>query len=1231
MTSKLLKPRQKFGLELVFAMLMTVTFAGCSGVFRERATETPPPTVSAVEKNFFREAGGKPKTFLCAWAPEVGVGLYGEMFTLPYVNNAAHCNIEFEITQDALIGKMINPSFPDDRSKWKQVLRIGISKHYYYEKRKDDKGRDTNEWIENDQRSEWAARPLVKLDFNRVEAFDFFEPGGMTQQKFEEVEWDNERGFFAFSTTGVSRIPGVETELQGKFRFNFLRFEHDPTFQKVPFHQENSRHMNILHVMGRTIDGTEPDLYAAHWDLRKPTKIYITGASATQATIIKGALERWNKAFREIGAIPADKSAFVPEVKDLKHPFDLRYPSITWINDTRLSLNAPLGIGMAHADVRNGKILWGGIVIWGGMLEKFVNTFSASEGLSGAAVSMPQQSALQTSLAALFPRSLPFMPKLDQMNFAAQPAISQGLFDQHQTHLMDELKGLQGAAVQNRPMADQISGLKAQLEKLQAKDPRLAGVVADLVNHSQAEVAGVSRYFQGASVHNHLGSMIAKNRGGGFVDHLDKAGEKELAAVLREGNADRRAELLRGVLPKTSAITVDKERTIENLAAGLLNSRARGTRSSSEILESVIMNLTLHEIGHVLGLGHQFKENIVPEKGTVPSRFVEEMARKATAENEFTNYTSVMGYQNARSEIAITTAEINPGPHDKLVLRYLYNGQYAAFDKEKDDWTYIKMPVSGRIPLTTKVGEKQLPTSYFPQCNDIEASFGADPFCNRFDRGSRAEDIVSGYFEAISDNLLTNLYSLVGGSGNREYAEYRLWATSLGTIGRVRLFYDEMRRRLRSDEELKPLWNQLRKDKDALLSFSRACQLDNPTTAKNKTLAKLFERKDIVDLCRANALALKEFEFFVNLPEADYTKIDHANRYVSGGYLVGDAPRNFGRIFGSWYQLTNLPLKITSIYGLTSADPFLFMAPYLIPNYFYEHEDNRFLYRTLYPREYTKLISNAVQNNLRFAATGLDDTTIMGRTVLALGGMLPWQAMRANESARLLDDYNKLLREQTEFQYSIVAVLVDATKPESNANVKADHYKKFTATIYDFMTSKSTTAREVYILPNGNVFVWANGMFLFPVTQLKFYSGTSSYAIAYKVSYDFRKGDELGADSIKSKLMEVHDQIAGRCVEGFGGSGLRSYFDSSVSDFQGFYIPPGIADEKGQEKIGQFLASIDKAFESYDATKRVPDGFPIKSMRGVCDESLRGIGEISASAALINGFWLGITPDYLVK
>ncbi len=1239
---------------LVLGLLGLPGLTGCTGLFntklfKERAAETPAPNEQIIDKSFFVDPSGKPKTFLCAMAPIIGRGFGGERETLPGVNDSPHCNVEFEITENLLVGKLVNPSFLNDRSRWASFIRIPISKHFYYERAKDEHGRETNTWIENESRSHWSARPKMKIslagtqfgDATSGSTKDSAQPGSYQITSVQDVEWDLANNFLGFSINAV--YAGSEGQIngyQGEWRINFLKFEHDETFKKVAYNQENAKFINIIHVMGRMVDGVEPELYAAHWDLRKTTRVYLSGVPKEQQQTVANAIHRWNTELRNVGAIGQDHLAFTPVIKELKYPFDLRYSSITWISDRRISMHAPLGIGMAHADVRNGKILWGGVVLFGGMLERYINAYSPTESDSGgssSAASGPTVSSISPleSLTAMLPTSMPMVPVLDNANNFDRSELTQNMSVDHKNFLNQEMAAL--AKSKDQTDQSKIEALKAQLQNMQSQDPKINEIVADVISSTRSENLKVTEFFKKTDVQSLLGTTNSGVKTTSLLERAKSAGDARLAKALQENNLNKRAQMLQSLVANGSSTFVEKDLTIENKLGGWNSSPAQKLRTYPQMLESVVMSLSVHEFGHFIGLGHQFKENIVPESGTVPEKYVKDQAAKATAKAEFSNFTSVMGYQSGRTEMMIEAKDVKPGPHDSLVLQYLYNGKYPTFEKGQSDFTFRDIPESGRIPEFTKVDGKQVRTAYFPACNDIEASLGADPFCNRWDRGSSAVDIVNSYFDLMNDNLLTNLYSLAGGSGDSYSAENRMWYVALDNFSRTRMFYDEMRRRLRSEPHLKPLWNQLRTDKDGLFEFSKACMQADPTDPKqvnSETLRAIFADKKIVDLCRANFAVLEEFRFFLNLPESDYTKIDHNNRYVSSGYLAGDVIQSYSHIFGSWYQLSNLALKISAMYTLTSANSYILWGG-ITHNPYYDNEENRFLYRTLYPSKYTKLIADTVQNNMRFAATGKDDTTTIGRTVLATGSYIPWQRVTSNDSARLPREYNDLLDQQTQFKFSMVAILVDAATPDANSNIEADRYKKFTATVYDFVTSKSTSTRDVFLLPKGDIFVWANGMFLYPVTKLKFYKGTSAYVIAYKVDYDDGVKDELINDSLKYALMEKHNAIGSVCVNGFGGNGLLNYFDTANTDFAGFKILSGIAEEKGKEKLTAFYTSLEEEFDKYEKKQSVkdaiPKGFPLHSMRRICDEAIRGVGQISAAAALANGYWLGITSDYLEK
>ena len=1240
--------RLNYGLSIFLATFFALSsLTACSGIFsgqifRERATETPPPDDYSVDKSFFVDQNGKAKTFLCAWAPEVGRG-WADGNIIPFENSTPHCNVEFQITENFLIAKLINPSFLDQPDRWTEFMRIPITKHYYYERNKDNHGRETNEWIENTSRSHWSARPKMKLDLTHTQiSYMSSDQGsnGWSASSIEDIEWDNVNNFLGFSLNVAyhSALGGDYPDYQMKVRVNFLKFEHDPTFKKVPYDQENSRYMNVLHVMGRFIDGTAPELYAAHWDVRKTTRIYISGAPKEIQPMIVESIYRWNDEFVKIGAVPAGHQVFAPVVKDLPHPFDLRYPSITWISDRKLSMNAPLGVGMAHADVRNGQILWGGIVLWGGMLEGYINSYTPIE---NTAVGSDQMKISPLSqLVSMFQTSFPAVNALNPIKYSNTDALMKSYPVDANKQLQLQIGKLAASAdAKQRAQAD---ALRNQLADIKARGGDLAPVLADLSQHVQTESARVSDYFHHMTMQGLMGADSAGEKNPSLAEMLKKSGNAGIAKALTEPMANRREALLKSLPPNNSAMFVERDLTVANLVGGWMNSPAQKLRTYPEILGSIVASLTIHELGHVMGLGHEFKENIVPDEGTVPEHYIKDLSAKATAEKEFTNMTSVMGYQSGRTEMMTPAEDYKPGPQDDLVMRYIYKGEYATYNKGADDFTYFQVPTTGKIPEFTQSPKGTLRTSYFPACNDWEASLGSDPFCNRFDRGSNADDIVKNYFVLISDNLLTNLYSLVGAGGNPDYAQYRMWYRALDTMSRVRMFYDEMRRRLRSDVQLAPLWAQLSNDQDALFEFSKACMQDNPTDPNqvaSATLRQIFAQPHMVDLCRANKRALDEYGFFLNLPESDYTRIDHNNHYIQGGYLAGDAIQNAGHIFGSWYQMTNLPLKFTALLTLTTSNPYMMGYWGLENNPFYDNEENRVQYRTLYPMEYTHLISSTVQSNMSFAAAGRDASTTIGRAVLAVGNLLWNVGNTSNDAAKLPAEFDDMLDQQTKFNYGMVAVIIDPVTPDPASNTKADHYKKFTASIYDFMTGKDIAARDVFLLPNGTIFVWAPGMFIVPITKMKFFGGgqqgvgLSSYVLAYKVDFDQGPRDQLVSDSLKIALTEKNEEIGQYCVTGFDGNGLLNYFDTSNPNFEGFKILQGIAVDAGGEKLGAFYDSVKQEFDKYEATanKKIPPSYPIKSMSRVCEESVRGMGQISAAAAMTNGFWLGITSTYLVK
>ena len=110
------------------AVAAIAALAACT--VRTPTTETPIPTDRGIDKSFFVETQStmkqgkavteiKPKTFLCGWAPISETGAISSRFLLHAVHMSNHCNMQFEVTEEALIGRLVNPTYPKEPARWK--------------------------------------------------------------------------------------------------------------------------------------------------------------------------------------------------------------------------------------------------------------------------------------------------------------------------------------------------------------------------------------------------------------------------------------------------------------------------------------------------------------------------------------------------------------------------------------------------------------------------------------------------------------------------------------------------------------------------------------------------------------------------------------------------------------------------------------------------------------------------------------------------------------------------------------------------------------------------------------------------------------------------------------------------------------------------------------------------------------------------------------------------------
>ncbi len=1218
------KHSKPLAVSILISLGILLTLTSCT--FKTPATETPVPNDELVEKSFFVDPSGKAKTFMCGWASTSEVGYFNANTHQALATE--HCNVEFEISENYLIGKLVNPTYEKEPERLRSLITIPILRHFYYEKDKDDKGRETNVYVRNSSRSHWSARPYIELDLKRIRYHNIEKAHSIEGTEYalsaEDIEWDKEKNFLAFSID-FSSLLGVEH--QGKMRFNFLKFESNPNFKKTPFNDENYRKFNTLHVAGESIEGVHPILYAAHWDLSKKHEIVLNGFPEKYIPLAKEVVADWNDSLAKIGAVPQGTQPFVVIDKKLKHAFDLRYISMTWVQDKEISGRSPLGIAMNLADVRNGEMLWGGIVLWGGLLENYIK--------ANTELSDPPTTTAKI-IAQLFgskatPSTLP-LPDAFASATTLRPSDLQAAIIDVASQIKKQAQSPNSEADANHkspppmPLEEKISALNSNANlQPHLERAQLEKMMASLTGYLQEQKQKHHDIFATQDLATRLMGTPQLDQSPRENSKIAMGDEDTFTSVKPNQIKKQRDEAL-ARLGKKSFVACS-ERTFDDVISGWQSEMKKTKADSDTVILSVVKELISHEYGHFIGLGHQFKENILPEPGTVPEWMRLDLQKRATPEAGFTNFSSVMGYRDPRSEIATAdTNLIKPGFQDHLVLRFLYKQEYPTYQandcktanttatagNENCDFTYHPVPASGMVPRDA---------AYFPQCNDLEASFMTDPYCNRFDRGTTASQIVESYFERIRGDLTHSLNAFTDARGkNAESVEGWLWYRSFNELGRVRLFYDYMRIKYKQQIDL------LRSDEKSLFGFSRACRTTDSSASQlrneSPVLAKvLTENPELAELCRANGQALSEMESLVSLKVSDHTIKDFENSFAPGGIRTYDAGVDYGRVWGTWKQISGLPLKYASIFASLTPWPWLWSYPFaVVPKY--DSKENRFSYSSLYPFEYTKLISSTVAENLQFASDKTSETTLLGQSVLALAGLRNLENY-SNDAKLFPPQFTAKLKSVSGFEVSVAALLVNGTRSESDPT----RLNRFTADIIDFNSNQSAKpkAKDVYLLPNGKVLATAANMFLVQLTPYQMIDDTTGFAWVMKLSYSAEYGNDLDKLGIKSKLHTLYNKTLDACLYGNpNANGLSYYFTTSNKLFQGFKVGTKVAESR--EQAVQFLASIDEEFKRYYSKE---SGLRVVPNSMACDEALRGMSLVASAAALANGLWLPGTELFL--
>lgn len=1233
------------------------------------------------------------KTWLCGWAPVSQSGRWknvGGLTATPY--KSRHCNMEFHISEEGSSLQAFEVDVDTTNvGEWRLIFTIPIQKHYFYEKDVDSRGRELNKYKKVTDRKNWELAPIMDLNLKGIQFHNYGKAPGMGSDAFLsnlvpnatslisaydiEVSRENDQNFLGFTALRTSSRYG--SAVQHEVRFNFLEIKDNPNFKKTPYNKRTAKHMNILHILGSRPDGFHEVNYAAHWDVSsKPVEVCLNGFPEDYRNYKQigfDVIDEMNKAMEKIGAVKKGQKAFVVSKRKPKYYYDLRCPSITWVDDPKLSFRAPLGIGLVNTNIKTGEILWGGAVIWGGLIHYIVNreSESASDMLTRNTHELLRNIELE--------KNNPYFEDIqNQLRFKKWSPGFKNLSDlvlEAKTNLnSSSLEKLMKTLATNGEQLtkEQEAEVYQQLKLLSSTDSFMA-----------LQGAGVSQFLSKEDISLGQHSLSEDE----YLERLNAYTKLGETPSFNKIEKDKKTKANNGTmslekLAKSFRVSevLDLENRVENHYYNWMSATANLTPLEKlAAAKSVIKNVTLHEWGHVVGLGHQFEGNRLPEKGMVPDKIYNFLAEEAKT---MSNYSSIMDYQSGHTEVALPYEKVKMQVQDELVLNYLYNQKYSAFHTGDKEFTFFDVPTNGVIPNQTTLDKKTYTTRYMPQCSDVDAWLATSPYCRRWDRGYDAPTIVDENVTEFTESFISRMNSFTEASGGNPFrASARLWGSTYNLMNHNRTFYDKMRYTLQNNEVYRSVFDQVKKNERALLTFSRAC-VDPSLAAKpwqirfaklslqplatevnedrlekiqqkanyrelyskyesivngknirdldNKSFVELERQMheqglaftELQKLCRASSKSLDAAKLLLSLKGPDHPIMNYDNVIVPTGLRGANGTSDYSRMFGTYDQLGLLPIKLATLDLLTSTSSTMRYAWWRVGKpQFSDSNDGKYGYFSLYPKEFTDIVGTAVKNNMGFGGSATQEAASMSVSNLYMAYYLYRTFFWSNDTqARgFQEKYIADLKDQTKFTVQVSPILLEGIDKPGKSKSKIFGFRP---KIFNLAKRTQTDLPEAYALPDRKVIIRGNdSQIILPVSKMRFLSKNAAYVWALNITYDKTSYDDpLEGYTVKNAVSELTTQELDRCMG--GSTGLASYFSSDDS-FEGFDVNQNIATDK--EAQNNFEKSVDRAFAAYQSREN------LTPQQNGCEESLKGVGLITSSALSLNGIILPQVFDYIKK
>ena len=1267
---------------LVTFILATLLLTACD--VNKRDPRTPPPTVKRVSTDFFFKFSPDRKTyssrrFIMGVSPEDMVGRF-QSIHMNHWNSIGSANIEFDFNDEGtkLIGKMVNPSYPNDKEKWQELVSFVVSRSYYEENIVDGAGRTSNDRVQRSDKSDPRARPFIDLEFSSMQFLDKVKIGPMSGlttkviQRVYDVEWGEEGKFLGFTTESTSALLG--SHAQTIDRVNLLRIEpENPDFQETYYDEMNSKHIALVGLVSSRPNVFGQRMKAGHWNInensKKKHKIYLHNFPTEPVNYLQvaiDAIESWNDVFADkdmVGYRP-----FEYEVTQRKYAFDLRYHTIHWEDDLRLSATGTNGLANMIMDVTNGEVLWTGSIIWGGMIDQ--RAASTIPSFAGPGVASGVADA--HSMAGVFPtvegegvRSLPSLSWNKPVISANQQEDYRDFTDFLTERFEDEY-----SRASKEYINAQIEAKRIELGQLIEAEELSVGDANDRLNWFKESV----KFPSDMVTARELKDLLTEVRSLKPVNHVDlkygyeflsdepityKGIQAELGLYIDQFNqrnftipnfdnnswifkdpmisfkmpnqlANSHSHMPEGMIDTLHDADHDFMPTLERLNFEIRKQMAKGIPVDLDMIKKGMIRRTIvHEIGHTLGLGHNFKANILPEKGSVPDNIYASL--KKDAENGMINRSTIMGYPHPKTTLRTPYEEQKPGFNDISRLRYLYKREYPIYDKTTDgqsnyEWVAVKEDGKIRSRYYSEKAKKWLTPGFLPNCGTMEAFFYHDPYCNTHDRGYNAQTIMENLFNDYWDNLIMTLESKIDSLTISDYRRVNkfLWDSSAITFSRGRLFHDFMR--LKYADEILKLKDTSDDDitRDNVLEFSDSCwalkdmssselenQLDDEKYSRfiQKQSDGSYKVNEFGDLCIATKSFYRNVTDLLNVDANDYGEVEHFERFLPE-FAAGDYMPNTSQEFGRWKKLGIMPMKVKIMQNLLLPFSLMFIrekGDMFNPTY-YRH-DTAFSMATLYPKEFLTSIRALVQNGVTLVEDveeGYEPS--LSDSLRYLGFFLRFQS--GTNDYRIFPNLLDAVANQTRFGFANSIIRVTAQREDDGTKAKV-----FTGRVYSRNTNHGDEdLGPVYLFTKKRVVLKSHtSSLILQVTPLRWNRPNEGGAFAVKADYspdpDYKALDNY---SPRRFFIDEYKKVIKTCVDGDedrGTKGLSAFF-KKIDEFEGIDLPPDI--HRGTEGVHERLNdSIKTQLTNFETTYGVK--------KDVCEKALKTQKALVLGAGLMNG------------